>query len=70
MNGLAGPVGEAIPLATGTDDAGPVRCQQNRHHWVRETVQFGASDCESDRNFVSASTTTNLVVKRGCASGA
>jgi hypothetical protein len=38
-----GPAEEAIGQATGTDDAGPVRCHQNRHHSVRETMQSGAS---------------------------
>ena len=48
-------VEDAIGQATGTDDAGPVRCHQNRHHSVRETVQSGASGCESNRTFMSAS---------------
>jgi integrase len=55
LSGPAGPVEEAICQATGTDDAGPVRCHQNRHHSVHETVQSGASGCESDRTFMSAS---------------
>ena len=52
---LVSPVEETICQATGTDDAGPVRCHQNRHHSVHETVQSGASGCESDRTFMSAS---------------
>ncbi|MBT4766830.1 MAG: tyrosine-type recombinase/integrase, partial [Phycisphaerae bacterium] len=55
LSGPTGPVEPAICQATGTDDAGPVRCHQNRHHSVHETVQSGASGCESDRNFSSTS---------------
>ena len=56
LSGPIGPLEEAICQATGTDDAGPVRCHQNRHHSVHETVQSGASGCESEVNHGSLST--------------
>ena len=55
LSGPNGPVEEAVSQATGTDHSVPVGCHQNRHHLVRETVQSGASGCESDRNHGSAS---------------
>ena len=54
LSGPNGPVEEAVSQATGTDHSVPVGCHQNRHHLVRETVQSGASGCESDRNHGSA----------------
>jgi hypothetical protein len=56
LSGPTGPVEEAICQATGTEDAGPVRCHQNRHHSVHETVQSGASGCESEVKDFSHST--------------
>ena len=58
---------EFVHLATGTDDAGPVRCHQNRHHSGRETVLRVRPGASQSGTKVPLLATTNAAVKRGCA---